>query len=625
MCGIAIIITEPALSKDANEALSRADIMQRHRGPDDSGAEVFVFPEIAAVGLGHQRLSIIDLTKAGHQPMISACGRYAIVFNGEIYNYQEIAKDLIGDVLLTNPASDTAVALAAIARWGTSAFKRFNGMWSIAFLDKLNATLTVSRDRLGVKPLYWQAYADQIFFASEAKAIMTMTQAPIKIDLGVASRFLLQSITNADERTFIEGIRCVPPGSYAVIQLRKRDSWLPKFEYFWRHPFETNTNISTKNPDPAELRSLLIDSVRIRLHADVPVGILLSGGLDSSTILGSAASMGLSNSLRAFSVISDDPASNEEPFIDIMSNHAKCQVIKFKASSDPISLHAELRECCWANDQPVAGFSAIAYRRLVALARLNGFHVLLSGQGADEQLAGYNKFLYFYALQLLKEGQLFRIANLLIKFAFNGTVLREFRFEEARRYFLLRRSATEKHWGSSVKFGDLCSVGAGNSYARREWLDVTSLSIPMLLHYEDRMSMSHGSEVRVPFLDYRIVEWLAKVHVDSKLAGGWTKRILRDAIDGLVPASIRWRRDKRGFNLPEREWFRGPCAPQVMRMIDEGMICERLGLVKADLFRSAFQKFVKDGTGISYKKIFSICSLEEWLRAIEHYFPGKIS
>jgi len=307
-----------------------------------------------------------------------------------------------------------------------------------------------------------------------------------------------------------------------------------------------------------------------------------------------------------------------------MSSHAKCRVIKFKASSDPISLYAELRECCWANDQPVAGFSAIAYRKLVAIARLNGFHVLLSGQGADEQLAGYSKFLYFYALQLLKRGKIFQVANLFIKFALNGTVLREFTFEEARRYLLLSRSNTENHWGPSVKFDDLCSVGPGKSYAHREWLDVTSLSIPMLLHYEDRMSMSHGSEVRVPFLDYRIVEWLAKVPVNYKLAGGWTKRILRDAIEELVPESIRWRRDKRGFNLPEREWFRGPCAPQVMRIIDEGMICESLGLVNAELFKSAFQKFVKDGTGLSYKKIFSICSLEEWLRAIEDYFPGKI-
>lgn len=625
MCGISIILADPSFSYCAQKALSRAEKIQRHRGPDDSGAEVVVFPEIALVGLGHQRLSIIDLTQNGHQPMTSPCGQYMIVFNGEIYNYREIANELKHSNLIKNPDSDTAVALAAFARWGTSAFKRFNGMWAMAILDKKQATLTVSRDRLGVKPLYWKNYLGHIYFASEVKTIIAMTQENFEIDYGVASRFLLQSITNADDRTFIQGIRCVPPASYSVIKMREHDSWVPQFKYFWQHPYEISRDSLNTDPDPAELRSLLTDSVRLRLHADVPVGILLSGGLDSSTILGSAVSMGSSKPLRAFSVISDDPASNEEPYIDIMSDHAKCKVIKFKASSDPVSLYAELRECCWANDQPIAGFSAIAYRRLVSLARQNGFRVLLSGQGADEQLAGYSKFFYFYAIHLLKTKQLFQLVKLFTNFAFNRTVLNEFSFEEARRYFLINLSTTGNIWGPSAKFDDLCSVGPSESCAKREWLDVKSLSIPMLLHYEDRMSMSHGTEVRLPFLDYRIVEWLAKVPFHYKLCGGWTKKILRDAIVDLVPESIRWRRDKRGFNLPEKEWLRGPCASLVMRTIDEGMICERLGLINKSHLKSTFQRFLKNGTGISYKRLFSILSLEEWIKGFESHFQKKFA
>jgi asparagine synthase (glutamine-hydrolysing) len=623
MCGVASIIAPRREGLWVREALERADAVQRHRGPDDHGMLVEEHGE-HVVGLGHQRLSIIDLSPAGHQPMVSPSGRFAIAFNGEIYNYREIADRLNGDPELQNSASDTAVALAALARWGPEAFRAFNGMWAIVFLDRRSRRLIVSRDRLGVKPLHWCRRDGALLLASEAKAMLAMTGGTARVDAASAFRFLSQATTDADERTFLEGVSSVPAGTYAEIEIGGEDAPRLAFTKFWKHPYQNGEAADLRPPDPAELRSLLVDSVRLRLRADVPVGVLLSGGIDSSAILGAAAALGSAHSLRTYAAVSDDPESSEEPYIDLMSSAADCPVHKFRTSDDPLLMFSELGPCCWANDQPVLGFSAVAYRRLIATAREDGLHVLLSGQGADEQLAGYNKFLYFQAYQLFRRGSWLESAGLLAGFVARGTVLREFRLEEARRYMPLARRRTE-FWGPRIRDAEPLEVRAGADYRRREWLDITSLSIPMLLHYEDRMSMSHGSEVRVPFLDYRIVEWLGRVSPEWKLRAGWSKWILRKAIEGLVPDRIRWRKDKRGFNLPERSWLRGPCVPVVRRMLAEGLLSADLGFVDASRLSAAFEEFVQKDSGISYKQLFAVISFESWLREVARRAPGGVS
>jgi asparagine synthase (glutamine-hydrolysing) len=620
MCGVCGIVS-PAM-EGLEGAVSAMVSTTHHRGPDASGTFLERITDRSVLALGHNRLSIVDLTDHAAQPMRSADGRYVLVYNGEVYNYKEIATDLDPRNFPDEHFGDTAVVFAALIKWGAKALSRFNGMWALLFYDTQEKTLLISRDRFGVKPLYFYQDGAALYFASEIKAILTASGSRLPINPDVAVPYLTRGLLNFSDQTFFAGIRQFAPASYQVIDLRRPERFEYAPERYWRHPYELGEEPVRGRVSPEEIRSLFLDSIRLRLRSDVPIGLLLSGGVDSSAILGGIAALDALQGLTVLSVTSDDPASNEEPFIDLMARHVGLTPQKVNVSKDPMALLNRLSEANWFNDEPVCGIADIAYLRLMETARAHGIKVLLSGQGADEQLGGYNKFFYFWLMNLTKERRYLEAFKTLIRSARNSNTLYEFRLSEAIRYLGKRRLSTGTFIAAGCQGRDSVDLGMHGSYIRREWIDLTVTSVPCLLHYEDRMSMSQSVEVRVPFLDYRFVELLARVHPSEKFEGGWTKSIFRKAIGGLVPKEIQYRRDKRGFNVPEDHWLKKEYRPATLAMFSSPMMADELGLIDRKELLKLYEQYLA-GSGILNGRHFQrVYIFESFLRRFAAHIDG---
>jgi asparagine synthase (glutamine-hydrolysing) len=620
MCGISGIITPRADGAEA--AIDRMVAVMNHRGPDGRGAWVRTISEACTLALGHNRLSIIDLSDHAAQPMTSGDGRHVLVFNGEVYNYREIAAQLDAAHRPAPGAGDTAVVLAAFRQWGPAALSRFNGMWALLLYDAGAKTLLLARDRFGVKPLYYYHDGAQLFLGSEVKAILAASGARLTVNPDTAIPYLTRGLLNCTEDSFFTGVQQFPPASYAVLDLTCPPPARPATERYWRHPFEKGELPVAGRVSPEEIRATFLDAVTLRLRSDVPVGVLLSGGVDSSSIVGAIGQAGALENVTVLSVTSDDPAANEEPFIDIMARFSHLTPQKVNVSNDPMALLERLSESCWFNDEPVCGVSDIAERRLMELARSHGIKVLLSGQGADEQLGGYNKFFYFYLRSLLEAGRPLAAARTLAQFARHSNTLFEFRLSEAIRYIGRSRLASDTFIAPAHQHRDTIDIGYHGSYPKREWIDLVQTSVPALLHYEDRMSMSQSVEVRVPFLDYRLVEMLAAVHPSEKFDGGWTKSIFRKAIAGLVPKEIQYRRDKKGFNVPETRWMRGVFAPSTKALFASGLEAHRLGFLDAGALQRSYARFLDCKGYLNGRHFFRVYAFEAFLRRFADSISG---
>lgn len=620
MCGISLCFSVDETLEDMTTRLTAMERAQTHRGPDGRGIVVSQV-DGGVFGIGQQRLSILDLSPAGSQPMVSPCGRYVLSYNGEVYNYRELAVELGDDPVLSISSGDTAVVLAALIRWGPDAFRRFNGMWALALFDRERGTVLLSRDRLGVKPLYFSSDAKTLVAASEVKTVLAGSAGRhFKVNKDAVGRFLFQSLTSAGPETFFRGVDAFPAGCYAEVRFGPEGVAISPTP-FWRHPFESGREERTVTPD--EIRELILDSVRLRMRSDVPVGILLSGGLDSSSLLSAARTVSPNSRIQALSVISRDPETSEEPFIDRMVAHADCEIIKIQSDDDPQGLWDDLDATVWHFDHPVSSFSNIAHRRVIKASREQGVIVLLTGQGADEQLGGYNKFLYFYLMDRLRRGDLAGPLSMIAGCIREGTILREFKMSHAKRYIPFMRSGLTRDWvGPLLRDANLVPTGLGRSYEEREWRDMTSLSLPDLLDSEDRASMSWGCEMRTPFLDYRLVEALAQTPTEAKLSGGWTKHILRRAMADMLPSEITWRKDKKGYSLPGGSWMTGPLRGQIHDLLQEPLAVASAGFVDAEGARQLFAALVEGRPGVRAEDVLSIIALELWMRRFARHIDG---
>jgi asparagine synthase (glutamine-hydrolysing) len=592
-----------------------------HRGPDANGSYVGSVGPRGGLAMGHNRLSIIDLTDHASQPMHSADGRYVMIYNGEVYNYREIARELDAGELPQGSDGDSAVVLASLIKWGPSALQRFNGMWALALLDTMQQTLLISRDRFGKKPLHYFQDGESFYLASEVKAILAATGRRFAVNPRTAIPYLTRGVLDFSDETFFDGIRQFPAASYQLIRLGTGDAPGSRVERYWHHPYERGLTAEAGTVSPAAVRDLLVDSVRLRLRSDVPIGVLLSGGLDSSAILGAVARLGSLDNVNVLSVVSTDPAVNEEPFIDLMAASVGVTPQKVDVSRAPGELLDRLAEATWFNDAPIPGMSSLAHMELMQLAAERGMKVLLTGQGSDEQLGGYNKFFYFYLFSLWKAGAFARAARTVAQFARHSNTLYEFRLSEAMRYIGRRRLSEGTFINERLQTLDTLDLGFQGSYAKREWLDLTRTSVPQLLHGEDRMSMSRSIEMRVPFLDYRLVELLAQVHPSEKFAGGWTKSILRTAIRDLVPREIRYRRDKKGFTIPAEDWMRGELRDRVSAMFASDLRAAQLGFVDAPALRRLYERFAQGRGFVNGRMFFRAYAFETFLRR----FDGAIA
>ena len=620
MCGIAgLISTEPNLSCDQ---LTRSMInVQRHRGPDGEG---FWSGRVgsAAVSFGHLRLAIIDLTEGGHQPMFLPDGTQGLIFNGEIYNYKEIRTELRQLSVSFQTQSDTEVLLWALATWGGTAFARFNGMWALAWIDIPNQKLVLSRDRFGIKPLYLYQRKGTLFFASEIKAILEVSGDRFPINTQCVGRFLHQSLLDAVPETFFCGINALPAGSLLELNLAPGNHYKPKLTRYWE-PALSN-GFKTLEDGIDAVRSTFFDAVQLRLRSDVPVGILLSGGMDSSAIAaGMRRALGRDADLHAISAISARPEYDETPFIDTVSRHLACPVHYVRLNYNPTEWFDLLSSVVYANDEPVGSFSPVAHYLLMQEAKKLDITVILSGQGGDENLCGYFKFLIFYLQQLSRERRWLNAANVLSGFLRNGTVFSQFKISEAKRYLPSAARNTEINiYGSRLKqqqFAVSTGLGPG-TLVDRQRLDLDSLSVPSLVHYEDRTSMSFSREIRLPFLDYRFVQLLLSLGPEWKLRQGWTKWVFRKAVENELPASIVWRKDKQGFTIPQAEWLKHDLRGKIEGMLNNGLLSDELGLINREGLTRRYQAYCKQPANrglISFKDIFNPIALEIWLRRFE--------
>jgi asparagine synthase (glutamine-hydrolysing) len=558
MCGIAGIVYDSASPDAARAAVRRMIALQRHRGPDGEG-----FYDTAGVSLGHCRLAIIDLTDAGHQPMSDPEGRYWITFNGEIYNYLELAEELRGLGYQFQGRSDTEALLAAYRHWGKACLERLRGMFAFAIWDRKERRLFAARDRLGIKPFhYWVDGNRQLAFASELKSLLEfLPQRSANAQL--AGQFLAWNLLDHEPAdTMVGGIKRLPP---AHAMTWRQGEGLRLWRYWDVAVSEELEATPGREAEMIEeFRHRFEETVSLHLRSDVPVGICLSGGLDSSAIACVVRTelrrrdAWQENWQHTFSACFDEPHLDERPYIEAVVSKTGCTPHYVFPRGEELA--QDLDRWLWHQEEPVGGSGAYAQYCVARLARSHGIKVLLDGQGADEQLAGYRKFILVYLRQLVRDSRYARAGREAVAFLLRPEILRTSRLVDGRRYLWSSLPEIGVLWPSQLKPPRPETLGIGDCLARRLEADMTRFSLPVLLRFEDRNMMAFGVESRVPFVDHVFVEWLAKLPTSLRLSGGWSKRILREAMVGVLPECVRQRRSKLGFLTPEPAWLAGPLS-----------------------------------------------------------------
>lgn len=552
--------------------------LMARRGPDDSGREVFLQAD-RIVALGQQRLAVIDLTPAAHQPMPSSDGRYLLVFNGEIYNYRELRAELQSLGCGFRSASDTEVLLQAWAQWGEAALPRFTGMFAFVLLDRATRTLHGARDAFGIKPLYYHHAADAAFcFASEIPAVQALRSSAPKLDWQVAYDYLAHGHYDAGERTFFDDVRTLPPGHRFTYDLSRH-----RFDlHAWWKPTIAPVQRLTLDEAAEGLRTLMLDSVRLHLRSDVPLGAALSGGLDSSAIVGCMRHLEPDALIHTFSFIASGSAVSEEQWVDRMNAHVGAHA--HKVSITPQELAADLDDMISAQGEPFGSTSIYAQYRVFRLARKRGVTVTLDGQGADELCGGYVGYPGPRVKSLLDQGRVWDAVAFLRQWGqwqdrsgIDGLKAAVAEYTGEAAYQALRRMNGSDACPPWLDRGVLKEAGVALRFPR-PLSDVTArgrrlpaelarslqgLGLQGLLRHGDRNSMRFSVESRVPFLTTTLADFLLTLPEEYLVSPqGETKHLLRRAMRGLVPDEILDRRDKIGFATPEQAWLL-QMAPQV--------------------------------------------------------------
>ncbi len=562
MCGIAGFYHIGINNQEALVLLQNMLNTTAHRGPDFTGTGAF-----SPAFLGHNRLSIIDLSKEANQPM--SAGHLHLTFNGEIYNYLELKKDLValGYTFKTN--SDTEVILQAYAAWGSDCVKKFMGMWAFVIWDETTKTLFCSRDRFGIKPFYYTRPAEgQFYFASEYKPLKKTPGFQNNLNLAQVSRGLqLGWICLADE-TYFTAIKSLPAAHNLILKNDK-----VTIEKYWELDFNQHASGNIKEKT-THFKELFSNSIQLHLRSDVPVAASLSGGIDSSSIVSYTLSSNPSLNLQTFSIYYDGENDvDERPFIEevVLKYRKQIDARYFKPSDKDVQehFHRALYHC----DVPAAGSSFLSQYFVMKLIAENNIKVVLSGQGADDYLGGYMHSFYRHFADLLQKGKfigLFRefsalrkdqqyssgkSLDVLIKSVLSGLKRESSLYNFEYKHYFPFVMADETH---SIK-NSLHLENKGNNKLNAFLYQLCfNSSLPTLLHYEDRNSMAYSIESRVPFLDHRLVEYAFSLNNSDKIKGASTKFILKEAMKPYLPEKIYHRKDKRGFVTPgEVKWLRG--------------------------------------------------------------------
>jgi asparagine synthase (glutamine-hydrolysing) len=607
MCGIfgAASLAGPFDRGDYDRFVALTDLV-RYRGPDAGGylpadlrAEAWRNPERFQLFFGHRRLSIIDLDERSNQPFYDGPD-LAITFNGEIFNFLELREELRGLGHEFSTASDTEVILKLYRQFGESGFDRMNGMWAFAILDRQRSRLILSRDRFSIKPLYYTKTARGLFFASEIKQLLPLLDQR-EVNRTALSTHLEQGLVDHNEGTFYRHTYTLKSRHNLVLDLR---SGSMQQKAYWDYSNDPDALRSTAEV-VEKFRELFIDSVRIRLRSDVKIAGLLSGGLDSSSIVTVANQF---QDLETYSAVSYNTEFTEERFIDILCNSTR--ILNTKLTLESGKVIQKLEQAIYHNDEPFTDLCPVAhYLLLEKMKQESDAVVLLSGQGGDEILMGYLKYFFFYVAHLIRSGKAFAALSEGVHSLMNGTAMRQFAFSEGRRYLRFTAAKTPPY----IRNGSHPEpIWEARHLNKRQILDIERYSLPAMTHYEDRNSMAHSQETRLPFLDHRLVNFAVSLPVGRKVHHGWSKYILRQAMPEL-PEAIRWRRDKRWFAIPEREWLVGGFQPVIEECFRRSVL-EEMGIIDAAAFLRYYHDFRSGDRTIPYSNISRTLMAEIWAR-----------
>jgi len=667
MCGIAGFVAKYGNPLPNNSVLRMTDLIF-HRGPDDEG---YIFlstdksirvaggkstppavwetpteyrPSVEAgdyshqyslLAFGHRRLSILDLSPGGHQPMSYKNGQYWIVFNGEIYNYRDIRHELEKNGYRFITGSDTETVLAAYAEWGVNCFERFVGMWALAIYDHGKKEIVLSRDRYGIKPLYYYfSPSGGFYFASEIKQFTVLNEWRSQMNPGRVYDQLIYSFTDHTDETMFSGVFQLPAGCYyrAETGNLRRDMTGRIEATRWYTPVHLPFRGSF-NDAAMEFRRLFERAVSEHLYADVPVGTALSGGLDSSSIV-----CEVNRILRAedstdlqktFSSCSVYEQFSEKKWMDIVVDHTSVDAYFVYPSLDQVLQITP--SILWYHDEPYQSQSAFLAYNLFQLARMNNVKVLLNGQGADEYLGGYGQFTIARYAGMVRR---LRLTGMLADMRRSKPINKVSAYGNISGVAfhllpdIMKRTLT-RFRSSSDNVKEIIDTGKLNIEPSHpfdlipvRYRSVPEISdhltfystLPKYLHWEDRNSMAHSVEARVPFLDHRLVEFASGLPDDFLEKDGVNKRVMREALDGLIPEKIKNRRDKMGFITPEEIWVRKENPAVFRRKIEEAVETTN-GIIKPGAL-GYFDQVVKGEQKFDYT-YWRLILFSEWVKKFD--------
>jgi asparagine synthase (glutamine-hydrolysing) len=614
MCGIVGVVgtshrISPSLFLEMRDSIA-------HRGPDDAG--VWESPGGTA-RLGSRRLAILDLSPSGHQPMVDETSGLVIAFNGEIYNYIELGDELAKMGCRFRSRSDTEVLLKSYQTWGSECVSRLNGMFAFAIWDESRQELFAARDRFGEKPFFYYLDKEREFFAfgSEIKALVAGRFFSPCADHAAVYGYLVNREMNSSFETMFTGVSSLPAANAL------RFSWRDRSLKTWRY-WDLDPQLEIRLPDSKQYAErfleILSESVRIRRRADVPVGSSLSGGLDSSTIVGLIARNRAEGGQETFSARFSDPEFDEGKYIQLMTQREN--VKSHHVYPDARRLPEEMEALAWHQDEPFYSSSIYAQWCVMRLAKECGVTVLLDGQGGDEVLAGYHEYFSAYYSYLLNRLRFWEAISSfrsyvadhgrrLLPLVFSGLFPVKLRSTITQR---LRPRALREQFKSKWRRPPAQVAQKFHDPVHQSlYASLTHTVLPQLLRYADRNSMAFSREVRLPFLDHRLVEFLFAIPVEQKISGSKTKVVLRNSISGIVPEEIRNRKDKLGFAPPEVSWLSGPLRPWVEDVFSSAEFRQREWWDPV-IVDSVWHRFLSGETWY-YTSVWRWLSLEVWARA----------
>lgn len=563
-----------------------ANVMQ-HRGPDGEGQWI---NKSGHVGFGHRRLSILDLSENAAQPF-HYLNRYTIIHNGEIYNYIELKNELIKLGYSFKSGSDTEVITAAYDLYKNDCVKKFDGMFAFAIWDEKEQILFAARDRFGEKPFYYFETENQFIFASEIKALWAAGIPRKAEDKMLLNYLTLGYVQNAADKelTFFENIFSLPPAHFLSSSIKKTVSIV---QAYWN--LDKEYKIAISEADAIEkFEDLFSASVKRRLRSDVPVGTSLSGGLDSSSIVQQLFES--KNKLSSFSAVFPGFEKDESKYIKLVTEQFQLQ--NFQVTPTAENLAHDFEKLCFYQDEPFPSSSIYAQYKVFELAKKNNVTVLLDGQGADEILAGYHKYLHWYLQELISRNKFGKAKREKTALQNNNAQI-WWSIKNIIAAFLPAHASIQlekREYGKSIHHPDI-NADFLRSLRGKEWegihkpivtklndilhFNVMENGLEELLRFADRNSMAHGREVRLPFLSHELVSFVFSLPSNFKIQNGFTKHLLRRVMDNKLPDEIVWRKDKIGYEPPQQQWMENAQVQELIMEAKKKLVTQKILIPK---------------------------------------------